>query len=169
MSDGHRRHAPRRRGATGPLVGWRVWRVAREAGCIRLRSAVFDDVWLPGHPVVARCEHGHAAPDRACACGVYAVSSPRPALRYLVGRDDADVVHRVVGEVVLWGMTIEGERGWRAERARPLRLWIPPLAPTRVADLDADAIAAALRSYDVPVSPLERHIPGIVPAELRAA
>jgi hypothetical protein len=32
---------------------------------------------------------------------------------------------RAIGEVALVGKVIRGTQGWRAERARPLRLWVP--------------------------------------------
>ncbi|MBD0329110.1 MAG: hypothetical protein ICV64_03295 [Thermoleophilia bacterium] len=120
-------------------------------GELRLRSAVFDETWDPGRPLRAACGRGHAAPDPACACGVYAVCAPADAVRYLVGRDDPGVLHRVLGQVALWGVTVEGERGWRAERARPLRL-LTPTGRTNAAPVDAAAIASALAlAYAVPV------------------
>jgi hypothetical protein len=79
-------------------------------------------VWEPGRPLAARCEHGHSAPDLDCACGIYAARDPAEARRYLVGRDEADVIGRVLGQVFLWGRVVEGEHGWRAERAYPAAL-----------------------------------------------
>lgn len=110
----------------GPLVGWRVWRVAETRAGLRLLSAVYDDVWLPRREAVASCRHGHDAPDAACVCGIHALADRATAIRYLVGRNDPGVVGRVLGLVSLWGTVVECERGWRAERAYPLRLWAPP-------------------------------------------
>jgi hypothetical protein len=85
----------------------------------RLQSVLYDDVWEPGRPLAARCEHGHSAPDPTCACGIYAANDPAEARRYLVGRDESGVVGRVLGRVFLWGLVVEGEHGWRAAFAYP--------------------------------------------------
>ena len=71
---------------------------------------------------MAACPHGHAAPSLECACGIYAARRPEDALVYLTGRDEASVVGRVLGRVALWGLVVEGEHGWRAERAYPVEL-----------------------------------------------
>jgi hypothetical protein len=150
------------------IVGWRVWRLAVSRGRVRLRSAVFDDAWEPGRELRAACERGHGAPALACACGVYAVRSPERAVRYLVGRNDADVVHRVVGQVELRGLVIEAEHGWRAARAYPAAIWIPPRwsggHPVAAAEL-----ATALLAYGVRIRLLAGHEPGAVVGELEAA
>ena len=113
--------ALRRRGA---IVGWRVWRVVLLGGRLRLWSAVYDEEWTAGEPYAAECRkgHAHAAPAADCSCGVYALRDPEGLRRYLVGRDDPWVVGRVIGEVELWGDVVEGELGWRAAFARPVRL-----------------------------------------------
>jgi hypothetical protein len=122
---------------TEPLVGWRVWRVAVRRDGPRLVSALHDDVWLPGEEAVARCEHvddplappvarRHAAPDRACSCGIYAARTREQALPYLIGRNDPWIVGRVLGTVALTGLVIEAEHGFRGARAYPVRLWAPP-------------------------------------------
>lgn len=83
---------------------------------------LYDDVWEPGRPLAARCEHGHSAPDARCGCGIYAARDPAEARRYLVGRDEPGVVGRVLGRVLLWGLVVEGEHGWRGELAYPAQL-----------------------------------------------
>lgn len=138
----------------GPLLGWRAWRVLALPSGLCLASAVFDESWPVRGALTAACRLGHAAPDPACTCGVYAVREPRGAVRYLVGRDDSDVVHRVLGRVALWGVTVEGEHGWRAERAQPVRLLVPA-GRTSGLTVDAPAVARALgRAYGIPAQPL---------------
>jgi hypothetical protein len=83
---------------------------------------LYDDVWEPGRPLAARCEHGHFAPDARCACGIYAARDPAEARRYMVGRDEPNVVGRVLGRVFLWGVVVEGKYGWRGELAYPAQL-----------------------------------------------
>src|SRR5438874_2463989 len=101
-----------------PVVGWRVWRIDTR---YRLCSVLHDEVWEPRRPLVAACEAGHLAPERGCASGVYAVQNPDQAAQYLVGRNSPEAVHRVLGLVALWGWVVECARGWRAERAYPVR------------------------------------------------
>lgn len=113
--------------ALGEVTGWRAWRVVID-GDIRLASVdVGRTLWHPGGFATARCVRGvvHDAPDVACTCGFYAVRTRE----YLVGlgihyRSATD--HPVViGEVALSGKVILASRGFRAERARPLRLKVP--------------------------------------------
>ena len=52
---------------------------------------------------------------------------------------------RVFGRALLWGDRLEGELGWRAATAYPLALYVPATLA------DADAIAAGLEVYGVPV------------------
>jgi hypothetical protein len=150
---------------TGPIVGWRAWRVATSREGLRLRSAVYDDEWPPGVEIAARCAHdGHAAPAIGCACGIYAARDPAEAVRYLVGRDDTDVVHRVVGLVALTGVVVEHTRGWRAERGVAARLWVPA-ADTNGEAAPVAEVVAGLRAYSVRVE----LVPAFAPAAVAAA
>jgi hypothetical protein len=152
----------------GPLVGWRAWRVVALGGEVRLRSAVFEQTWEPERRAVAACASGHRAPDPACVCGVYAVGAPADAVRYLVGRDDPDVLHRVLGQVELRGVTVECERGWRSRAAYPTRLLVPA-GRTSGARVDARAIAAALAgAYAVPAEVVAAAEPPALLRELAA-
>lgn len=126
------------------VVGWRAWRVARAGGGLRLLSTLFDDVWEPEEALEAACRHGHRAPEAACACGIYGARDVTEAYRHLVGRDDPGVVHRVIGEVALWGRVIEHERGWRASLAYPARIWVPGGREDVLAGLAAYCVPAAL-------------------------
>lgn len=124
-------------------VGWRSWRVMATAGGLRLVSALFDTAWEPGRPLAASCPQGHPAPEPACRCGVYAARDVTEAYRHLVGRDEAWVVHRVIGEVALWGRVVEHERGHRGELAYPVRIWVPN---------GREDVVGGLGSYGVPVA-----------------
>jgi hypothetical protein len=72
-------------------------------------------------------------PSEDCTCGLYALSDRDLAFSY---RSDADVC----GEIYLWGKTILGENGYRAQYAYPKAL------ESRV------PIHAALLEYGVPVT-----------------
>jgi hypothetical protein len=108
------------------LIGWRVWCVAETPDGLRLASVIHDHVWDAGRPALAGCPEPHPAPSAACTCGIHAARDAAPVLPYLRGRNDPGVVGRVLGRVLLWGTVIEHEHGWRAERAQPLELWLPP-------------------------------------------
>jgi hypothetical protein len=105
--------------SASPLLGWRAWCLRVDG---RLQSVLYDDVWEPGCPLVAACPHEHAAPCLECACGIYAARRPEDALVYLTGRDEPEVVGRLLGRVALWGLVVEGEHGWRGQHAYPFEL-----------------------------------------------
>ena len=128
-----------------PLRGWRAWRVTETRAGLRLASVIYDDTWQPGKPFRATCRSApHGAPGARCDCGIYASRSSFDAARYLIGRNDPLVVHRVVGVVRLWGVVFEGSRGWRAEIAYPERVWVPQVSA-------AGEIARLLGVYGIPV------------------
>jgi hypothetical protein len=104
-----------------PVAGWRLWSLARTRAGLRLASPVRDAPWTPGHAHVAACGHGHEAPRARCDCGVHALRRPDGLFRCL-GLEVAPPSPYVVGLVALWGRVVECERGWRGERAAPLRL-----------------------------------------------
>jgi len=139
-----------------PLSAWRMWEVGDVDTAPRLLSLYRNCVWPVGLPFEARCEahrfrpwrrDRHSAPNTTCTCGIYAVSYE------FIGRlarhdrlPEARVF--VIGAVSLWGDVVECERGWRAARAYPTRLFIPD------AGSDAEHHAAGLADYGVPVEVL---------------
>ena len=123
-------------------AGWRVWTVQENRDGIRLGSVIHEGIWTPGCPARASCPNGdlHVVPGASCNCGFHAAQDPVDAFSYLHGRDEPRTLCRVLGEVSLFGLVIQTERGWRASDAYPLRLY--------VADQE---IGAALAIYGVPV------------------
>lgn len=149
-----------------PVEGWRVWSVSeRGSGVLRLRSLFWDLVWYPGTPVTATCFHrtlrhyllrrrpSHDAPEAQCNCGIHAASEPSALLPYLEHTQTRRIdVWRVFGHVALWGEVVECESGWRAQRAYPTHLYLPPPDwRSRRSRYDAATIAAELRAYGVPI------------------
>ena len=157
-----------------PIVGWRVWHVVGRDGGLCLLSPLYRTAWLPRQELVAACRRGmesglslywpgrrrHAAPHPTCGCGIYAGRTPADATAYITRffKQREDVLHRVIGTVSLWGVVVEGERGWRASHAYPQRIFVP--VPTRrrrlslLSDLRRPAlppeeIALALADYGV--------------------
>jgi hypothetical protein len=125
------------------VVGWRAWTVIETKDGVRLASVIYDTVWSPNGPAFARCrcEQSHTAPEVACTCGFYAAQDPVDALTYLHGRDEPSTLCRVLGEVLLSGVVVETEAGYRAAAAYPLRLY--------VSDVEVGANLEAV--YRVPV------------------
>jgi hypothetical protein len=118
--------------AVGVVVGWRAWKVALAAdGEPRLRAMTrlgccggAGGWWPARRPLEAMCPgQRHDAPVAACSCGVHAAAS-YDVLDELGFVDDTG--HAIaVGIVSLWGRVVETERGWRAQSAYPLRMWLP--------------------------------------------
>lgn len=146
-----------------PVVGWRVWLVAPVDGALRLRSVLYPTVWRPRRPHAAQCAPGrgyreaHVVPHARCGCGIYAAADVGTAVDYFDGYapDAADAVYRVIGRVNLWGTVIESDRGWRAARAYPERLFVPARSLDGVTDATATDVAFALTAYGVPVEFLD--------------
>jgi hypothetical protein len=115
-----------------PIVGWRYWNLDQSGS---LKSANLDSTWRPGEIKRAYCtplpgnlgngakRRPHPAPDDACSCGIYA-SRDLKSLRKSVALFHEDRL--VVGEVMLWGRVIPGERGYRGEFAYPRSLYLVP-------------------------------------------
>ena len=122
-------------------VGWRAWTVQETRDGVRLGSVIHDELWTPLRPMHASCRvEDHPAPAETCNCGFHAARDPMDAITYVRGRDEPCTLCRVLGEVVLSGLVVETESGWRAAEAYPLRLYVPDRH-----------IAAALAGYGVPV------------------
>jgi len=144
-----------------PLEAWRVWRVVGCHGELSLASVMRRTVWPAGEPLRAEClvprafgwlrrRPQHDAPEEACDCGIYAADLEE-ASRYLYD-SLPDALARVVGQVSLWGVVVECERGLRASRAYPGSLYV-----SRGTSRDPDAVddlAAGLERYGVPVEVL---------------
>lgn len=149
----------------GHILGWRSWLVVRAGSRIRLSSVVHDAIWEPRQELVSECLassrpllswrrslRSHVAPDAGCACGIYGGREPAVASQYLeLGRARWRVVWRVIGLVALWGRVLECERGWRAERAYPARIYVPLCEEDGRGLERAEDLAHSLAAYGVPV------------------
>jgi hypothetical protein len=133
-----------------PVTGWRAWVVTETAAGLKLGSVLHDVVWPHDRALVAECRRDddpfatalppHPVPGADCNCGFHAARDPVDALSYARGRDEANTICRILGEVRLWGHVLETEGGWRASHAYPARLYVAE-----------PALAAALAAYGVPV------------------
>jgi hypothetical protein len=147
--------------ALQPAVGWKVWRVEHDAGQTRLRSVLYGDLWPVDEPVEAVCRRllrvSHEPPSRGCECGIHAGRELGAWDHYLA----VDAETRVFGRVLLWGSVLEGASGWRAARARPVEIFVPP------AVANAAGVAEGLRAYGVPVH-LFADVAALAPEEVPA-
>lgn len=132
----------------GEVEGWRMWLVAGPPRLPRLfspytysRRLPLAGVWPTGAYLYAHCRKGHEAPAEGCTCGIYALQSHGELVRSgYVNRQGGNVV----GRVGLAGLIVPGDRGWRAERARVLELYVP---------FDLWRLVRPLsRAYQVPVT-----------------
>lgn len=149
----------------GTVVGWRFWVIQPTPGDTVLNSPMFPMKWPPLEVVAAVCANRrrerrrpwrthpieHDCPNPGCNCGIHAATSPTGLASFLrpsLAADRGDV--RVVGQVELWGMIVEGPAGWRGAAAYPAELWLPQ----RSARSDRERwseICSGLRAYGVPV------------------
>lgn len=119
----------------GEIVAYRAWRIVGPEQTPRLQSVTHqrgdDQIW-PTHrwfPALCNgkteCRVGDKTiPGVGCSCGLYAARS----MEHLLSMGYAGVSHggsTVIGEVGFAGKVIRGTQGWRAERGRVLRLWVP--------------------------------------------
>lgn len=159
--------------AIEPVTAWRAWCVERRPEGLRLRSVIRATcVWAPRVALEATCvnwgQHEEPSPFESCHCGVHALFDAKGVRPYLYSQETSEGdVWRVFGRVKLWGRTINGTRGVRAQYAYPYSLALPSRAfgfdPLRMAD--REEIARELReAYGVPVvvesSPFVRRLRG---------
>ena len=165
-----------------PIVAFRSWRLVEEG----LRSVYLPVLWT-ARDMTATCMcsespdpdaprtavPGHAVPDRACTCGIYAYHEP--------DLNFPTVDHRgVAGIVSLWGSIEVHEEGMRAEHARIEALALYSRWTTRQLDavravardlgvdlVDLDDIVEAARRYGRPVAP--ELVPGAADREAQPA
>lgn len=136
----------------GEVVGWRAWKRVGSMMVPRLMSVTatsfsvthVDAIWPTNRWYEAQCPHGHTGnvPVEGCKCGIYAARDRDQLIALGYGvykKSDA----RVIGEVAFAGKVIPGKQGWRAQRARIKRLFVP-YEDWRWADPLA-------RAYNVPV------------------
>jgi len=151
-----------------PFEAWRVWRVVDGPDGFQLGSVIKPTLWPAGLPLVAECLRGPelfarlrrkrrtcgVPPGEECDCGIYAAWLPQIG-QYLndVATTAARAVARVLGQVSLWGTVVECERGFRASRAYPRRIYVPMDAVLRGGP-HWDELVAGLQAYEVPVEPL---------------
>jgi hypothetical protein len=130
----------------GEVVGWRAWKVIGEQRFPLLASVTHSGtVWHPDRWTFATCRgearcqgpdprcpvEGGSIPGEGHSCGLYAAASraqlvelgyARPS-RYAKPGGGEEVVF--IGEVGFAGKIVPGTQGWRAQKGRIVRLYVP--------------------------------------------
>lgn len=100
-----------------PISGWRAWKCVRQAdGTLRLVSPSVGTVWQPGWIDAEPCMQCTGQAQADCVCGINACKRRRHLCYY--------AVETVVGRVELAGTVRQFQRGYRAERAKPVELHV---------------------------------------------
>lgn len=137
---------------TIPVWGFRSWQLL-EGGVPKLGSLNSGrHVWTPGVNV-AVCQAGDFEL-RAMSGSCLSVSSPGlhvPGIRCSCGfyavRDVFDVQPGIIGGVVGWGKVVDGEKGWRVEKAAVAALYRAPWGSVE----EQKKVEMLAEMYNVPV------------------
>jgi len=118
----------------GEITGYRAWKVIGSLKLPMLASVTHSGtIWHPDRWTYAtcgddlachRCEDGRV-PGEGCSCGLYAARDRAHLSTMSYRRPSADGKPKVIGEVGFAGKVIPGSQGWRAERGRVKRLFVP--------------------------------------------
>ena len=149
-----------------PLVGVRAWVVIvrrrwwARRGEFRLLSLNASLEWSPATPARAGCAAAAwrdielhdpvEAPRRGCTCGLYAMF-PEGFARSPVWCFGPRAIY---GEVEAWGRIFRGPYGFRAEWARPRRLFLAP--PPGRSELVPDGVSRHMFAQDELVEEMGR-------------
>ena len=118
----------------GEITAWRAWKVIGNEPLPMLASVTHaGTIWHPAHWTLATCGQSPSCrngsidggvPGEECSCGLYAARDRRHLvnLGYNAAHGDEVVF---IGEVGLAGKVIPGTQGWRAEKGRIQRLYVP--------------------------------------------
>ena len=117
---------------TGPVYGWRIWRVRMKLEGPLLLSGGRDTPWTPGGVLKTKCDDlyqervaAHTddffSPSWLCTCGIYAWRARQIEWAQQCVASDNGSLRWIAGWSAIWGATIEHEDGWRAACAYPLK------------------------------------------------
>jgi hypothetical protein len=103
-------------------TGFRTWEIQRDGDKFVLASAWnLENPWPAREKLTARCminSMNHEAPFPTCGCGIYASYT----MEYITNVKKNVTRMAFLGEVKLWGLTLEYSDGARARFAYPLNI-----------------------------------------------
>lgn len=118
----------------GEIVAYRAWKVIGTKRMPLLASVTHGGtVWHPDRWTYATCNGDLACrkctdgrvPGEGCTCGLYAARDRRHLSGMRYNREAHGGPPVVIGEVGLVGKVIPGTQGYRAEKGRVKRLFLP--------------------------------------------
>jgi hypothetical protein len=157
-----------------PLIGWRGWKIKPTMRPKLTALLHYGTVWPAKKPIKATCRaagterirHAMALrryneapypPYFSCQCGVYAVATFEHLLRHTFSALP-DMLF-AYGPVALWGKVIQHSRGYRAQFAYPLALFLDPpelaLRDTDRAKVAKRVAASLAKQYGIPTVLME--------------
>jgi hypothetical protein len=111
----------------GEVIAWRAWKVIGSDRLPMLSSVTHaTTIWHPAHYTFATCGGSSSCrrsvgdlrvPGERCSCGLYAAKTREQLIGLGYGV--------LIGEVALSGKVIPGTQGWRAEKGRIAKLYVP--------------------------------------------
>lgn len=117
----------------GEIIAWRAWKVIGTERFPMLASVTHGKfVWQPkawtiafcgGKDTCSRSLDGHT-PGETCTCGMYAAKDRKQLVSLGYNSYAGDQVV-FIGEVGFTGKVVPGTQGYRAERGRIVRLYVP--------------------------------------------
>lgn len=113
-----------------PSVGYRAW-LLDSAGHLRSPQVPIDNkpCWVPLQPLEGVCDQTHEVPGDSCGCGIYAKTTLQGVRSHFWPASGS----MVLGEVALWGRTVEHEGGYRSQYAYPTHLFVAKDFPAHFA------------------------------------
>lgn len=147
-----------------PFYGWRCWTVEPSTRHgLALTSIYFPYEWPADYPALATCnlepgsQHHGPVPGDDCICGLHAAKTIEGAVAYMPRhlRGFPALISQsttfVLGRVKLTGDVIEGEVGFKGEKARVAELFVPSVFKVHRQPVYAAEARDALSSiYNVP-------------------
>jgi hypothetical protein len=121
----------------GEVVGWRAWRVIGSEQLPMLASVTHGNtIWHPNRWTLATCgkctecksgseQSPVTIPGEHCSCGMYAAKTREQLVSLGYNHYSDDAKPTFIGEVAFAGKVIPGSQGWRAQKARIKRLYVP--------------------------------------------
>jgi len=107
-------------------IGYRGWKIDDVAGLPTLCSPHNRFYWQPGENLAVPDEVHLTKSD---SCGFYALKTPESVFEYFYGGrpSNSPILMDIIGEVLLYGDVVEGDRGYRGQKAQVGTLLLPTI------------------------------------------